>query len=350
MKIYFKENKNISSVPRKFYADWIKPVFPKNRQFIYGIEQQDLQLSENPEGADTLILPLTWNYYFEHRKLDDAIDILKQYDVFNKPIITWVSGDYTHKLPDGNFIVLQHNLFRSTRKNNEYAYPAIIRDPFDYLRLYGINIKSKNENSSISFCGVANSTAIDKYENILKEFLFKIKNMISKPYLDLSLPISGMKLRGDLLKSFDQNSFLKTNIIIRKRSDSIHINKEKYKFQYWNNMLSTPFTLCVRGNGNFSVRFYEALAIGRIPVLFDTDCILPLDDQIDWKKHCIIVKNKDLIKAVKSIELSINAMDENKIIDLQMANRKLWIENLSFGGFYYSFNRLIKEKIQLESN
>ena len=114
-------------------------------------------------------------------------------------------------------------------------------------------------------------------------------------------------------------------------------------------MLSTPFTLCVRGNGNFSVRFYEALAIGRIPVLFDTDCILPLDEQIDWKKHCIIVKNKDLRKAVKSIELSINAMDEDKIIDLQMANRKLWIENLSFGGFYYSFNRLIK-KIQLDSN
>ena len=71
---------------------------------------------------------------------------------------------------------------------------------------------------------------------------------------------------------------------------------------------------------------------------------LPLDDQIDWKKHCIIVKNKDLIKAVKSIELSINAMDENKILDLQMANRKLWIENLSFGGFFYSFNRHIEKK------
>ena len=62
MKIYFKKNKIINSIPRKFYADWIKPVFPKSRQFIYGIKQHDLQLSENPEGADALILPLTWNY------------------------------------------------------------------------------------------------------------------------------------------------------------------------------------------------------------------------------------------------------------------------------------------------
>ena len=180
MKIYFKKNKIINSIPRKFYADWIKPVFPKNRQFIYGINQQDLQLSETPKAAAALILPLTWNYYFEHRKLDDAADILKQYDVFNKPIITWVSGDYTHRLPDGNFIVLQHNLFRSTRRNNEYVYPAIIRDPLEYLKLYGISIKSKNENSSLSFCGVANNTVIDKYENILKEFLFKMQNMIFK--------------------------------------------------------------------------------------------------------------------------------------------------------------------------
>ena len=37
-------------------------------------------------------------------------------------------------------------------------------------------------------------------------------------------------------------------------------------------------------------------------------------------------------------------MDEDEIIDLQMANRKLWIENLSFGGFYYSFNRQIEKK------
>ena len=344
MKIYFKKNKIINSIPRKFYADWIKPVFPKNRQIIYGIKQQDLQLSENSKSADLLILPLTWNYYFKYGKLDDAIDILNQYALSNKPIITWVSGDYTYKLPDGNFIVLQHNLFKSKRKNNEYAYPAIIRDPFDYLKLYGVKIASKNKNSTISFCGLANRNSFDKYENYLKEFLLKMQNKISKPYIDSSLPISGMRLRAEMLKSFDQYTDLNTNILIRKRKDSRYIEKEKYKFQYWDNMLLTPFTFCVRGNGNFSVRFYEALALGRIPVFFDTDCVLPLDDKIDWKNHCIIVEKTDLNKAAKFIEQSINTMGEEEIINLQIANRKLWIENLSFSGFYYRFNRQIEKK------
>ena len=350
MKIYFNKNKIINTIPRKFYADWIKPVFPNFRHIIYGIKQKDLRLSKNPKNADILILPLTWNYYFEYRRIDEATEILKQYYVFNKPIITWVTGDYTYKVPDGNFILLQHNLFRSKRKSNEYAYPAIIRDPFDYLKLYGINISSKLHKSSISFCGVANRHIIDKYENFLKGLIFKMKNRIFKPYLDLSSPISGMELRGGLLKFFDRNTSLDTNLIIRNRMDSNYIKKEKYKFEYWNNMLSAPFILCVRGNGNFSVRFYETLALGRIPILFDTDCVLPLDNEIDWRKHCLIVKNTNLNKAVKSIEVLIKEMNDDEILNLQMINRKLWIDNLSFSGFYYNFKKQIQKIIDLKSN
>ena len=105
MKIYFKKNKITGSIPRKYYAEWIKPLLPDLRHEIYGLRKQDLIFSENPENADLLILPLTWNYYFEYGKTDEAKEILKYYEMLNKPIITWVSGDYTHKVPDGKFIL-----------------------------------------------------------------------------------------------------------------------------------------------------------------------------------------------------------------------------------------------------
>ncbi len=344
MKIYFKKNKITPSIPRKFYADWIKPLFPDLRHEIYGISTQDLILSVNPKNADILILPLTWNYYFEYGKINEAKEILKYYEILNKPIITWVSGDYTHMVQDGNFILLQHNLYSSRRKNYEYAYPVIIRDPFDYLNFYGLNIASDFKNTSISFCGTADWTLLNKYESFLKEMLFKIKNRIIKPYLDLRLPISGMNLRGKMLKSFDQNTNLNVNLILRKRNDSIQISKEKYKFEYWNNILSSPFTICLRGNGNFSVRFYETLAIGRIPILIDTDCVLPLDKEINWSKHCIMIKNTDPKKVVESVNMRINNMHNNEIINMQIANRKLWVDKLSFSGFYYSFTKVILKK------
>ena len=84
------------------------------------------------------------------------------------------------------------------------------------------------------------------------------------------------------------------------------------------------------------------------PIFFPSGILaipfLPLDDKIDWKNHCIIVEKTDLKKAAKFIEQSINTMGEEEIINLQIANRKLWIENLSFSGFYYRFNRQIEKK------
>ena len=109
-------------------------------------------------------------------------------------------------------------------------------------------------------------------------------------------------------------------------------------------MLSAPFVICLRGNGNFSVRFYETLALGRIPILIDTDCVLPLNSEIDWHKHCIVVRNINLDRIVKSVYTSINALDNNVIRNMQIANRKLWIDKLSFSGFYYTFSKKIIKK------
>ena len=49
MKIYFDKKHLTNSIPRKFYADWIKPLFPKPRHGIYGLKKDDLILSTNPK-------------------------------------------------------------------------------------------------------------------------------------------------------------------------------------------------------------------------------------------------------------------------------------------------------------
>lgn len=51
---------------------------------------------------------------------------------------------------------------------------------------------------------------------------------------------------------------------------------------YLQNIMDTQFTLCGRGTGNFSARFYHVLALGRIPIVVDTDMVFPLEDRILW--------------------------------------------------------------------
>lgn len=57
------------------------------------------------------------------------------------------------------------------------------------------------------------------------------------------------------------------------------------------NMAASEFNVCVRGRGNFSMRFYEALSAGRIPVLLDTDMPLPCADEVPWDEVCVISKS-----------------------------------------------------------
>ena len=337
MKIFFRKNDIETHIHRKFYAEWIKPIFPRARHKLYGLQTEDLVTSESIEDSDMLILPLTWNYYLEYGKLNVATKIIKEYERYKKPILTWASGDYSLKIPEGNYILLQHNLFKSKQKKNQYAYPTIIRDPLNTLKLYGIDVSMEKDNFSLNFCGIANKNIFDKLENKIKETLFRSISKIKRPFLKFEEPISGMHIRGEILKNLNHSNKLRTNIIIRNRKDRWLIDKQKYKFQYWSNIFSAPFTLCIRGRGNFSVRLYETLAVGRIPVIIDTDCVFPLENKINWKKHCIIIKNRDPHKAVEAIEKLIGGLSHTEIIQLQIVNRKLWKENLSFSGFYYSF-------------
>ena len=102
-------------------------------------------------------------------------------------------------------------------------------------------------------------------------------------------------------------------------------------------MLTSPYSLCVRGAGNYSARFYEALAMGRIPVLVNTDCILPLDDEIDWKQHCIWVEDYELDNIINKIDIFHRKVSEDEFRSLQNLNRQLWKEKLTYDGFYKSF-------------
>ncbi|MBA65892.1 MAG: hypothetical protein CMG55_08845 [Candidatus Marinimicrobia bacterium] len=335
MKIYFNRNQIDKSISRQFYAEWIKPVFPNKRHSIYGLKPEDLMICESPADADLFILPLTWNYYFEKGELDIAINILKLYHGFSKPIFTWVHGDYTFNIPKGDFITFHHNLYSNNLKDNEYAYPVIIRDPVQYIKSHGVAILPKGDKPSISFCGLADLNLIDRLISYCKDFIFKIKGKIFKPYLDLEMPLSGTRLRGKILKLLLRNADIDTNFIIRRNVDKIKINKAKYKFDYWNNMISTPFVLCVRGSGNFSTRFFEALALGKIPILIDTNCVLPFEKYIQWDQHCLIIKESDFDQISMIIKSFFKTIEEKKFKEIQVQNRKLWIENLSYSGFFY---------------
>jgi hypothetical protein len=67
------------------------------------------------------------------------------------------------------------------------------------------------------------------------------------------------------------------------------------KMDFEQNMMNTHFNVCNRGAGNFSIRFYQTLAAGRIPVVLNTDMVLPLD--IEWSQYIVFEDTNEKLVA-----------------------------------------------------
>ena len=57
--------------------------------------------------------------------------------------------------------------------------------------------------------------------------------------------------------------------------------------RFANHLLRTTYVFCPRGCENYSFRVYEALAFGRVPVILDTDMVLP--DWIAWDEVALVL-------------------------------------------------------------
>lgn len=82
---------------------------------------------------------------------------------------------------------------------------------------------------------------------------------------------------------------------------------------FYNNILSrTRFSLCPSGAGPASIRFFESLGAGAIPVFLADGWSLPKIKSVDWDKCTIKIPEKNYNK-MKDILLNINETKENEL-------------------------------------
>lgn len=120
----------------------------------------------------------------------------------------------------------------------------------------------------------------------------------SLAYLNGSVRIELLKSLMDIKK--EQNSQQAFNLDIVTRE---YFGGSKFGWlieEYTNHMMRNTYILCPRGAENYSYRFYETLSYGRVPVLIDTDVVLP--PGINWKELAVIVPYDQISNLKKFIE------------------------------------------------
>lgn len=87
--------------------------------------------------------------------------------------------------------------------------------------------------------------------------------------------------------------------------------------------------LCPKGSGRNSIRFFECMAFGSLPVLISDDCVLPYEELIPYEQFVIFVPENDVDHTVDYIIRFLQAKTPEEVVRLRVLARNMWLCYLS---------------------
>jgi hypothetical protein len=298
--------------------------------------------------AQIALLPFDWSKlttYPEFLKI--AQQMSQETTSQGIPLVVFYLDDATTAIELDNALVFRTSSNRSTRRQNEFVIPAWSEDFVENYCQGKIPLRSKSNQPIVGYCGYGSLVLPrNQLTNQLRLRLGatpKFADIASKFGIELvkhDLPwLYGSRIRSQALFILSKSRDLQCNLKIH---DVLHHTEKltlPQREQFVDNMLNSDYILCTRGGGNFSYRFYETLSCGRIPILINTDCELPFEQWIDWKRYCVWVEEADLPYLGDRIREFHARLTPQQFQDLQIECRKLWLEWLSPQGFFANFHR-----------
>jgi len=237
----------------------------------------DLIVSDRPENADVVI----------HTGAAGAFDssvrsMLRPLARSDVSRFVWDWGDAPLGRFSGFYCSLPHPLFDS-RRHRTMSYPIIFNELIEHYPL---------EDALYDFSFVGGVTA-------------GVRQRIFNAFAGESCPQNAIVK----VQAASWNSILGRGETTTKR-------------EYANSIRQSRFVLCPRGAGAGSVRLFETMRAGRVPVIISDVYVLPAG--IDWECCSLRIREAD----VKRIPGIIEA-NRHKWLELAASARRLWLDNFS---------------------
>lgn len=134
------------------------------------------------------------------------------------------------------------------------------------------------------------------------------------------------KIREDLLKLYPEHCFSTDNVWMSK----------KHRNQYLDMMGRSKFSLTPRGTGISSIRLFESLKMGSVPVIISDDIELPFSDK--WKEFSVTIKEDEL----DTIEEVLSKFNDSKIKEMSKKGQEFWEEYCSDENLYKTIIMTLK--------
>lgn len=317
------------------------------------------------KGADIIVLPYDWTYAtwtsaeFYPDTVNRAIELAGIARATGKPLVVFYETDVKQDIPFDHYLFCT-DLERSTRKPLEFALPGWSEDLLRKYRGGEVPLKRKSSRATVGFCGYAPPLGMAfgraRTKETIRYFLSRTGIMRRLPARANASPrmrlarTAGPSVRVRALRALARSDHVDVNFLIRPQPthpkggrwkqprDGVSVAANLQR-DLLDNTLQSDYVLCCRGFGNFSYRLYETMAAGRIPVLVDTDCVLPFDFLLDWRNYCVLIPERDLPEIAARVAEFHDTLSEGEFQELQVECRRLWERWLSPEGFFRNLHR-----------
>lgn len=270
-----------------FFSDFVSTSIPHEKS--------------NLETSDVIVSDIFPVGIYNKTEIQKKINTYKK---SNKIVLIFLISDNSSpfKIPK-NVILFRTSLLASKRKENEFVLPYL----WECFNEKHTPLGKNNDKPIVGFCG-------------------SIKNNLGK--------------RLSTIDAFKKNDNIVPNFILRDQFWGGKPNDKNLLQEFKDNIIESNFTISNRGRGNFSMRFYQTLSLGRIPILINTDMLFPFDDEIDWKKYIITAKSEE--ELVNNVISWWKTKSHEEILEIESNCRKLFEDYFSFNSFGEKAIEIIK--------
>ncbi|GAO41040.1 exostosin domain-containing protein [Flavihumibacter petaseus] len=259
-----------------------------------------------PEEADFLVFPANYevaheltDYYLVYfggspsdraACLEAEAGLVQLSAVTGRKLLVFFHSDSAAPVAVPNSIIFRTSIVGSKKKPNEHAMPGF-KEGSDFSEFpYEPEFLPWQPIPEVGFRGQASPSSLApglKWRNGVNLLLNRLG--INSPF-DISDNFGYLARRNALL-AFQRHPGIRTHFTWSGPGDAdAPVSKQRFRDE----IFAYPYTLCASGFGNYSYRQFESMSAGRIPVLIDTDIVLPLENKIDWNSLCCIVPEKQI--------------------------------------------------------
>jgi hypothetical protein len=254
----------------------------EGRGICYDFIKNNINVIESSlEDCDYVISDILKVGVVSKKQIQNSINDYKKY---TKKVLFFLVSDFEKKLKlPPNMLLFRTSIRKSKQQNNEYLLPYV----WEYFD-NETTLLPKTDLPIVGFCG-------------------NVKNNMGK--------------RLSTIKVFEKSDKVQSNFDLKKEFWGGKPGDQELIENFKNNIINSHFTICNRGRGNFAIRFYQVLSLGRIPILVDSDMIFPFDDKINWNN--LIIKSNDESKLLEDVLNFWGLKSNEEIVQIQMDCKKL---------------------------